>query len=130
MIQITVNLNSLEDIYHPFSKNTLNPTLASFIYEEKEEIIKLIHVNFIAEWKEEKIKNTLANAFRGILFFAGIIILLFIYLIKVEFLHEFLLILGWLAIWESVYDFLFVEMKEKNKRKRYQMISQSKIVFE
>ena len=154
MIQIKVNLNSLEDIYHPFSKHTLNPTLASFIYEEcfgypannkisitisssqkfseqeKEEIIKLIHANFIAEWKEEKIKNTLANAFRGILFFAGIIILLFIYLIKVEFLHEFLLILGWLAIWESVYDFLFVEMKEKNKRKRYQMISQSKIVFE
>ncbi len=34
MIQIKLNLDSLEDLYHPFSKNTLNPTLASFIYEE------------------------------------------------------------------------------------------------
>ena len=81
MIQIMLNLDSLENIYHPFSKNTLNPTLASFIYEEcfgypaknnieiyissktpftddeKEKIANLIHANFKAELKEEKIKN-------------------------------------------------------------------------
>ena len=81
MIEIHVNLNLMEDIFHPFSKNTLNPTLTSFIYEEcfgylaknniqifissnqsftdkeKETIAKLIHSNFKAELEEEKVKN-------------------------------------------------------------------------
>lgn len=154
MIEIHVNLNSMEDIFHPFSKNTLNPTLTSFIYEEcfgylaknniqifissnqsftdkeKETIAKLIHSNFKAELEEEKVKNKLSNTFRTILFIVGILILIFVYFIQIEFVHEFLLILGWLAIWETVYDFLFMEMKEKNKRKRYQKISESKIIFE
>ena len=154
MIEIHVNLKSLEDLFHPFSKNTLNPTLASFIYEEcfgylaknniqifissnqsftdkeKEIIAELIHSNFKAELEEEKIKDKLSNTFRTILFIAGILILIFVYFIQIEFVHEFLLILGWLAIWETVYDFLFMEMKEKNKRKRYQKISESKIIFE
>ena len=154
MIEIHVNLKSLEDLSHPFSKNTLNPTLASFIYEEcfgylaknniqifissnqsfsdkeKETIAKLIHSNFKTELEEEKIKNKLSNTFRTILFITGILILLFVYFIQIEFVHEFLLILGWLAIWETVYDFLFMETKEKNKRKRYQKISESKIIFE
>ena len=154
MIEIHVNLKSLEDLFHPFSKNTLNPTLASFIYEEcfgylaknniqifmssnqsfsdkeKETIAKLIHSNFKTELEEEKIKNKLSNTFRTILFKTGILILLFVYFIQIEFVHEFLLILGWLAIWETVYDFLFMEMKERNKRKRYQKISESKIIFE
>lgn len=154
MIQIMLNLDSLENIYHPFSKNTLNPTLASFIYEEcfgypaknsieiyissktpftddeKEKIANLIHANFKAELEEEKIKNTFSNTFRTILFFLGVLLLILIYWVQIEFFHEFLLILGWLAIWESVYDFLFVEMKERIKRKRYQKISKSKIIFE
>lgn len=154
MIEIHVNLKSLEDLFHPFSKNTLNPTLTSFIYEEcfgylaknniqifissnqsfsdkeKETIAKLIHSNFKTELEEEKIKNKLSNTFRTILFITGILILLFVYFIQIEFVHEFLLILGWLAIWETVYDFLFMEMKERNKRKRYQKISESKIIFE
>lgn len=153
MIKITLNINSINDLYHPFSKNTLNPVLASFIYEEcfgsnfkndiviyitsnnvlteanRKIIIDLIHNNFKAELEEEKIKNKLVSTFRTILFFIGISILLFVYLIKLDFLHEFLLIIGWLAIWESVYDFLFVETKAKAKRKRYQKISQSKIIF-
>lgn len=153
MIKIMINFNSINDLYHPFSKNTLNPSLASFIYEEcfgfnvkndieiyissnndftevdRKKIIDLIHNNFKAELEEEKIKNKLVSTFRTILFFIGIFILLFVYLIKLDFLHEFLLIIGWLAIWESVYDFLFVETKAKAKRKRYQKISQSKIIF-
>lgn len=154
MVHIKLNLDSLEDLYHPFSKNTLNPMLASFIYEEcfgfpaknnieihissktnftkeeKETISNLIHSNFKAELEEEKIKNTFSNTFRTILFFFGILLLILIYWVQIEFFHEFLLILGWLAIWESVYDFLFVEMKERIKRKRYQKISKSKIIFE
>ena len=105
MIEIHVNLKSLEDLFHPFSKNTLNPTLASFIYEEcfgylaknniqifissnqsfsdkeKETIAKLIHSNFKTELEEEKIKNKLSNTFRTILFITGILILLFVYFI-------------------------------------------------
>ena len=154
MVHIKLNLDSLEDLYHPFNKNTLNPMLASFIYEEcfgfsaknnieiyisskteytneeKEKISNLIHANFKAELEEEKIKNTFSNTFRTILFFLGVLLLILIYWVQIEFFHEFLLILGWLAIWESVYDFLFVEMKERLKRKRYQKISKSKIIFE
>ena len=154
MIKIHVHVNTLEEIYHPFNKNTLNPTLASFIYEEcfgnktknnieihitspkaftneeKETIAKLIHTNFQAELSEEKMKNKFSNTFSTILFITGIIILILVYWIQIEFLHEFFLILGWLAIWESVYDFLFVEMKEKLKQKRYQKISYSKIIFD
>ena len=153
MIQINIYFNSIKDLYHPFNKSTLNPTLASFIYEEcfgksakndiqicvsskeilteieKETIINLIHNNFKNELKEEKIKNNLTSLFRTTLFLIGIIILFFVYLIKAQILHEFLLIIGWLAVWESVYDFLFVETKEKTKRKRYQKISESKIIF-
>ena len=154
MVHIKLNLDSLEDLYHPFNKNTLNPMLASFIYEEcfgfsaknnieiyifskteytneeKEKISNLIHANFKAELEEEKIKNTFSNTFRTILFFLGVLLLILIYWVQIEFFHEFLLILGWLAIWESVYDFLFVEMKERIKRKRYQKICKSKIIFE
>ncbi len=101
-----------------------------FTEEEKNEIKKLIHNNFRIELKEEKVKNKISTYFRTIIFIIGIVLLFLIYYIKIEVLHEFLLVLGWLAIWETVADLLFEETKERGKRKRYQKISQSKIIFE
>ena len=154
MLKINLNIKQVADIYHPFNKKTLNPILKNFIYEEcfgtkakekieihiscpqeltentKKEISTLIKQNFKTELNEEKIKNTLANRFRNLIFFIGVLLIFFVYFIKTEFFHEFLLVLGWLAIWETVYDFLFIETKERIKRKRYQKIYESTIVFD
>jgi len=152
-IKIIVNIENMNNIHHPFNKNTLNPTLVSFLQEEcigkpkkanidihifskqsledlqKEQIRNLIHKHFIEERKELKMKKEMTHIFYVSLLILGILFLLISLLILQEILKEIFLILGWIAIWEAVENFIFENSKETLKYHRYKKLASARIYF-
>jgi len=153
-LKIYVNLESIKEIHHPFQRNTLHPTLVNFLYDEclgqerktkidihistkekleeeqKTYIRNLIHKHFKEEKKEIQLKKQISNHFYLFLLFLGFLFLLISFLANSEFLEEILLILGWIAIWECVENFLFSQSKECLKIRRYKHLSEARIYFQ
>ncbi len=151
---IDVNLNSIEDIYHPYSNTTLNPELSKYLLEEcrgipasknivikficdysltkkeQDSIIELVHNNFRQELKEELMLSHIFSLFHIVIFLLGLIALFLSYFDISSILKEIFLIIGWLAIWEVVYNLIFVYGSDSIKRKRYYKFSKAKIVFD
>lgn len=152
-MKIDVFVDNKKEIFHPFSVTTLNPDLASYIYDEcigkkkntpiqieidskeklddndKELIESLIKNHFIHEIEEEKIKDRKSILLYICLCFVGSLFILLALLTEKVFLSEIFNILGWLSIWELVYDILFVESKDNLKINRYKKIIKSEIIF-
>lgn len=152
-MKIDIFLENKNSVFHPFSVTTLNPELASYIYDEcigkkkntpiqieitsndklteedKELIEALIKNHFIHEIEEEKIKDKKSIILYIILCFIGCLFIFLALLTDKVFLSEIFNILGWLSIWELVYDILFVESKDNIKMYRYKEIVKSEIIF-
>ena len=61
----------------------------------------------------------------------GVLFLYLYYFIKINFvLSEMILIVGWVAIWEAVYAWLFVRDKDNIKIKRLKKLANCEIKFE
>ena len=102
-IEIQVFLETLEEIYHPYNKETLHPTLASYLQEEcrgkdknakvmiqflthkklkeKEQIqiIHLIHKYFLEEAKEEQMKTKSMLSFYFITLLIGVLFIFILF---------------------------------------------------
>ncbi len=153
-ISIQVFLKDFEEVTHPFNKDTLNPTLANFLYEEclgkrrnlpieiqiltkhrlnskkQEEITNLIHKHFQEEAKEEYNKTKIVFEFYFFTLIIGLFLIVFALYTKSSFFKEILTILAWVAIWEAVSSFTFHQFKESIKYHRMKQLSKAYLSFE
>ena len=150
---ININLKKKEDFYSRYSNQKLNSELTDFIYNEcyGEDYKNNIVINIYTKLKiSNKEKNAMMDTVRRtfglkvqdelyyyekakfkktILFLIGIVLIVIYYLSFIEVLSEIILILGWLAIWESVYSFLADSSKDYIKIYRLRRLASSRIYF-
>lgn len=153
--QINIVLNNKNDFYSHFNDTRLSRELSSYIIEEcygenlnndiliniyhsfqlnskeKEKMQELIKQNYLVQIQDENYYLKLDNIKELFLFSLGIIfiILYYIFFKKLEIISEIILIIGWLSIWESTYNFLFIGTSRKNKITRLTKLSKAKINF-
>ena len=94
-------------------------------------MIELIKQNYGVKIQDEQYYLTLDHSKEILLFGLGIILLILYYtfLKNIELVSEIILIIGWLAIWESTYNFLFVGYNKKNKITRLKKLTKAEVNF-
>lgn len=150
---INISLKKKEDFYSKYSNLKLSNDLAEYIYNEcyGENYKNNIVINICTKLKiSDKEKNEMMDTIRRtfglkvqdalyyyekakskktILFLIGIVLIIIYYLSFIEIVSEIVLILGWLAIWESVYSFLADSSKDYIYIYRLRKLSSSRIYF-
>ncbi len=150
---ININLKKKEDFYSRYSNQKLNSELTDFIYNEcygedyKNNIVINIYTKLkISKNEKNDMMDTIRRTFglkvqdelyyyekakfkKTILFLIGIVLIVIYYLSFIEVLSEIILILGWLAIWESVYSFLADSSKDYIRIYRLRKLASSRIYF-
>ena len=150
---IDINLKKKADFYSTYSSKRLNPELTEYIYNEcygedyKNKVIINIYTNLkISDQEKNAMMDTIRRTFglkvqdelyyyekakykKTILFLIGIVLIIIYYLSFIEVLSEIILILGWLAIWESVYSFLADSSKDYIRIFRLRKLASSRIYF-
>ena len=150
---ININLKKKEDFYSRYSNSKLSSEITEFIYNEcygenyKNNIIINIYTKLKISNKEKNaMMDTIRRTFglkvqdelyyyekakfkKTILFLIGIVLIIIYYLSFVEVVSEIILILGWLAIWESVYSFLSDSSKDYIRIYRLRKLASSRIYF-
>lgn len=150
---ININLKKKEDFYSRYSNQKLNSELTDFIYNEcygedyKNNIVINIYTKLkISKNEKNDMMDTIRRTFglkvqdelyyyekakfkKTILFLIGIVLIVIYYLSFIEVLSEIILILGWLAIWESVYSFLADSSKDYIHIYRLRKLASSRIYF-
>ena len=151
--KINIHLSSKEDYKNKYNENILSYELSNYILEEtkgintKDKIEFILSSNFEINDKE---KNDLVDMIRNcfgtdvseiisfskkqfvanlLIFFIGMIFLILYYIIEPKFISELSLILGWVFIGESICNFLYHGIENKNKIKRKKQIINAKILF-
>ncbi len=107
------------EVYSKFDMNDLN----------KEKFVKLYRNNFLTDMNDYIMYFKISFIMSVILCLFGILFIIFSNIIDASILKEILLIVGWVGIWESVYNVLFVESRNLFIIKRYKKILNAKIVF-
>ena len=155
--KIEVMLNKKEDMVNKFNNNILADDLAKYIYDEctgmplnrkvtikinstekltddeKNKLVDMIRENFGLDVKENMMYIKYDNIKDLFLFLIGVLLIVIANLItntNFLWLHEVILIISWLAIWESSYNFVFEDTKRRIKIKRLRKLSTCKIVFD
>ena len=150
---ININLKKKDDFYSRYSNQKLSSELTEFIYNEcygedyKNNIVINIYTKLkISKNEKNDMMDTIRRTFglkvqdelyyyekakfkKTILFLIGIVLIVIYYLSFIEVLSEIILILGWLAIWESVYSFLADSSKDYIKIYRLRRLASSRIYF-
>lgn len=151
---IKIHLKTKEDYKNRYNEEILSYDLSNYILEEikaiksnqkiefivssnfpmydneKNQFVDMIRNNFgtniseiIKLSKKENIANTL-------IFITGIFFLILYSLFKINFVSEFILILGWVFIGETICNALYHGIEKRLKIKRRKQIIDAKIVFE
>lgn len=156
MNKIEININSYEDIIEKYNNDKLCDDLARYIFnqtmaipmnrnpeidiyikdelneEQETKIADMIHRYFGLEVQKSLIISKYKRNYQILLFLIGVLLITFAnlgFILKLSTIHELLLIFGWVAVWELIYDGLFVDFQEKIKRKRYKKLSNVKINY-
>lgn len=151
--EINVNLSKRSDFYNTYSNRRINKELQEYIYEEclgepvknkiiinintklklskneKYEMIDAIRRTYGLQVQDELYYYNKGQVIRVILLLLGFIFIIIYYSSIVSILKEIILILGWLAIWESIYSFLFDAKKNNLKIMRLKNLSNARIYF-
>ena len=155
MNEIIININDEKDYENKYNSNNLSSELSNYIYEEckgksinnkvlivikskyqmkdkeKEEIINKIHNNYKTDLNEQLLMIKYSNIKNFVISLLGILFLYLYYFIKINFvLSEMILIVGWVAIWEAVYAWLFIRYKDNIQIKRLKKLANCEIKFE
>lgn len=151
---INVEINELDSIYNQYNHNLLSYEFGKYLYnscalikntdkitieitskikisnEQKQKIKETIINNTEIYLKKEKTIKKHDNYNKLFLILIGIILILLANLLKDLYLiEELLLISGWVAIWEVVYDLLFVESQRRKKIKHLKKLYKGNIEF-
>ncbi len=155
MNEIIINIDSYNDYTNQYNSNNLSTKLSNYIYEEckgkpinkkiiinikstyhiseeeKKDIVNKIHSNYKTDLDEHLLMIKHLNIKSFVVFLLGVLFLYIYYFIKINFvLSETILIVGWVAIWEVVYAWLFERDKNNIKIKRLKKLSICDIKFE
>lgn len=151
---ITITLNKKEEYLNKFNDQRISPELNTYILEEckpiktkkelqlniqsnfemtnqeKEEFVKMVRLNYqddIDELKELSKKLMFIDIY---MFLIGVIFLvLYSCNINIRVASEIILIIGWVLIWESIYNFIFARTENKLKMARRKQLIESEIIF-
>lgn len=105
-------------------------TKFEFLEIEQRDLIKMIKLSYKDDLDELIIYERKLNYQSLILLGIGAIILLFYYLSNnLFFVSEFILIIGWLFIWEAADIFLFIRRKNILKQIKRKQLIKSNILF-
>ena len=152
---IHIDLEGKEDLYDEYNWNILNDKLAKYIDKQvskskfENKIIIEINIGTKDEIDKEKMSKCILEYYSDILaemrvyeklsltrdfllFTLGVFFLLIsngLQILHISLLTELLNIAGWVAIWEVIYNRLFVLNERKFKKKRAKQILKSEIVF-
>ena len=154
---IPIYLNDVNSLYmkHDYKKLVLSDEMCDYIEEVasiipfKYEIVLEFHSNEITEEEQNRIRKIIKNNY-GMeiddidyqrrmsgyvsfgLFILGMIILILAYALEnsvIEFIREFLLIIGWVVLWDLVEDIIFTDNKRKLERLNKLQLYDSKVEF-
>lgn len=151
---IDITLNEKEDYLNKFNNKRISKDLNDYIIEEckgtelndnieihintnfkmeekeKDELVDMIRENYgidISDIEELLKKMYIINT---IMILVGIIILVIWFLsINIPILSEFILIVGWVLIWEGISNIMYQTAKNAIKIKRRKKLTTCKIVF-
>ena len=153
---IEINIKNYDAAIEKFDSDKLSSELASYIYnqytalslntkveiciktecdlteEQEQNIADMIHKYFGLETQKSIITFKYKTKYQILLFLIGILLIALSnipFISDLSTLHEILLIFGWVAVWELIYDVMFVDLKENIKRKRYKNLSKVKIEY-
>lgn len=133
---IKVDINNVEDLLERYDNKKANQDLLNYIIDKsmnidkysdikilinknniKLDIKSLISQGLIDEYNKSFNTYEKTNLIQSALFILGFIILIISFIIgETGLLHELLLIVGWVPIWEVVHLELFTDFKERKKR--------------
>lgn len=154
-LEIELKLENKNDFYNNYNKNRINPNIISYIMEEcygeslskgvtinisasfsitdNDKIVmeEIIRNNYDAKIKDENYYWNREKALGLMLLGLGIIFILIYYLgiKRIEVLSELTLILGWLAIWESIFSIISNCLQRRMKIKRYTILKMANIII-
>ena len=151
---IEINIHNYDYVTEKFDSNKLSRELASFIYnqytslsvnkgvelnvnsnlteEQENNLADMIHRHFGLETQKSILTFQYKTKYQILLFLIGIFLIALSnlpFISNLSTLHEILLIFGWVAVWELIYDIMFVDIKENIKRKRFKKLSKVKINY-
>jgi len=151
---IVIDIDDIEDIYNQYNKNELNDDLANYIEKrcsrlmknkvditfvtneelndiEKNKINDLVRSHYGLEIKYLNIDVKKIKTANTVYLIAGILIIIIEMILKDFFLISTVIdILGWVLIWESVFNLLFTDNELDIKLSRAKKILNSNITFE
>lgn len=151
---IVIDIDNIEDIYNQYNKNELNDDLANYIEKrcsrlmknkvditfvtneelndiEKNKINDLVRSHYELEIKYLNIDVKKIKTANTVYLIAGILIIIIEMILKDFFLISTVIdILGWVLIWESVFNLLFTDNELDIKLSRAKKILNSNITFE
>lgn len=150
---IKIHLKEKQDYKNTYNDQILSYDLSNYILEESKNINTKQHIKFVitSDFKiSEKEKEDLVDMIRKnfgtdigeiinlskkeklinlLIFFTGIIFVLLYYIIALEVLSEFTLILVWVFLGETICNFLYNGLENKLKITRRKQIINAKVVF-
>lgn len=145
MRQIYIDLNNREDILERYNQNDISNELieyiikqANFVKKEKIELIIKNKTNIkITDRLKQAFNDEYTNSLKSqhynnirqiVLVLVGIIFLILSMTIHEDILKEVLLIGSWVPIWEAFDSELFLDFRERRKRKILKKLMNSKII--
>ena len=153
---IAISFDEKDDYINQFNNNKLSNSLSNYILEEcrgkslanritlnvktnfkisvqeKEEFIKMVHENYKTDLEEYTLVLKHSNLKKIIIFFIGIILIYLAYfndIVSNKVISEVILVIGWVAIWEAAYTWLFESNENRIKIKRLKQLAKCQINF-
>lgn len=151
---INIHIENKDDYTCPYNNKKLNSELLSYILDEnkgipfyhtieininsphkfskheKDDFVTILRSNLGQDIKEYYLEMKLTYIRAIILFFIGILFILFSsFFSNHQLISEIFLIIGWVGIWESCYIFLFERIHTRVQIKQLKKLVNAKVLF-
>lgn len=151
---ITIHIEDKDDYTNSYNDQKLNSELLSYILDEskgiplnhtieirvnsphsfskqeKNNFVNILRSNLGEDIKESYLELKLTYIRAAILFLIGVIFVLFSHFSSAhELIAEIVLIIGWVGVWEACYIFLFDNMHNRIKIKKFKKLVNAKVNF-
>ena len=153
---IDITLDNMDDASSIYNDDILNEELSDYILKqamgifpkqkviikikplfeinqsEKEKLVDMIRKNYGIDIRENLIRRKYELIKKIILMLVGTVFILVSELLEsngIMLMPEIFLIISWVAIYEAIYSFIFVDTKEMIKTKRLKKLTNCKIEF-
>ena len=153
---IEISFDEKDDYINQFNENKLSNNLSNYILDEckgksldnritlnvkvnfkistsdKEKFVTMIHENYKSDLEEYMLILKHSHLKKIIIFFIGVILIYLYYFQDIshnKVISEVILVIGWVAIWEVAYTWLFENSKNRLTIKRLKQLTRCKINF-